>query len=179
MRPPAGVSGRTLKLWEEMARTGAYHQFLSEERPRTISMESSADNPLPSPLAHRVNADADVGTLADAIAAVWQEIDLALTPIVGSRGFAALYKRSVYLTALAHPWLMAVHDDTLASVNLSDLSSAFKQQSCVQAKASAATLFETFHDLLASMVGPSLTERLLCSVWANASGGHTTRDTTT
>lgn len=37
-------------------------------------------------------------------------------------------------------------------------------------------LFDTFHDLLASMVGPSLTERLLRFVWADGSGGSAAKD---
>jgi hypothetical protein len=142
-------------------------------------MDSPAESLIPAPLAHRVNAEADADAIADAVVAVWHEIDLALTPIVGPRGFAALYKRSVYVTGRAHPWLIPVHDNALASVNLSDLSAVFKQQSSLAAKAGAAMLFNTFHDLLVSMVGPSLTERLLRSVWADASGGPTAKDTTT
>ena len=180
MKPPAGVSGRTLKLWEElqegMAESSAYHQPITEERQRTHPIDSPAPRPVHAPLAHRVNAQADAGSLAGAIVAVWQEVDVALTPIVGPRGFAALYKRSVFVTALVYPWLMGVHDNALASVNLSDLSSVFKRQSLPQAHACAATLFDTFHDLLVSMVGPSLTERLLRSVWADASGGPSTKD---
>ena len=180
MRPPAGVNERTLKLWEKlkegMATSAAYHQSLAEEGVSTTVMDSSANFSIPAPLAHRVNAEADIGTFADAVMVVWHEIGAALTPIVGPRGFAAFYKRSVYMTALAHPWLMGVHDNALASVNLADLDSVFKQQSLPQAHACAATLFSTFRDLLVSMVGPSLTERLLRSVWADASSAPTTKD---
>lgn len=177
MKPPPNVSGRVLKLWEDLA--AAYDQTFHEERGRTMSMESPAGSSIAAPLAHRVSPDADAGSLADASVAAWQEIDVALTPIVGPRGFAALYKRSIYVTGLAYPWLMEVHDNALASVNLSDLSSVLKRQSRIDAQASAAKLFATFHDLLVSMVGPSLTERLLRSVWADASSGPTAKDPTT
>lgn len=170
MKPPAGVSDRVLKLWEAMAPT-AYHQTLNEKHPLPMSMERPEGTSIVAPLAHRLNSDADAPALAEAIVAVWQEIDLALTPIVGSRGFAALYKRSIYVTGRSHPWLMAVHDSALASVNLADLNSVFRQQPRAVAAAGAATLFDTFHDLLVSMVGPSLTARLLRSVWADASSG--------
>ena len=179
MKPPPGVSGRLIELWNAIATNGAYHHSLHEERSLDMSMESPASGSLAPPLAHRVSAYADAGRLADAVVVAWQEIDAALTPIVGPRGFAALYKRSVYVAAQGHPWLMEVHDHALASVNLSDLNSVFKQQSHLEATAGAALLFETFHDLLVSMVGPSLTERLLRSVWVDASSGPTAKDLTT
>ena len=180
MKPPPGVSGRLIESWNSIATNGAYHQALHDKRSLNMPMESPASGSLaPPPLAHRLSADADVGRVADAVVAAWQEIDAALTPIIGPRGFAALYKRSVYVAAQGHPWLMGVHDHALASANLSDLNSVFKQQSPLEATAGAALLFETFHDLLVSMVGPSLAERLLRSVWAGASSGPGAKDTTT
>ncbi len=179
MKPPPGVGGRLIELWNSIATNGAYHQALHDERSLNMPMESPASGSLAPPLAHRVSAGADVGRVADAVVAAWQEIDAALTPIIGPRGFAALYKRSVYVAAQGHPWLMGVHDHALASVNLSDLNLVFKQQSPLEATAGAALLFETFHDLLVSMVGPSLAERLLRSVWAGASSGPGAKDTTT
>ena len=179
MKPPAGVSVRLIELWHSIATNGAYHQTFHEKRSSNMSMESPPGGSLAAPLAHRVSADADAGRVADAVVSAWQEIDSALTPIVGARGFAALYKRSVYMTAQAHPWMLGVHDNALASVNLADLNSVFKQQSSAEAVAGAALLFNTFHDLLVSMVGPSLTERLLRSVWADASSGPGAKDITT
>ncbi len=179
MKPPPGVSVRLIALWHAIATNGAYHQTLHQQPSVDTSMDNNAGARLAAPLAHRVSPDADAGRVADAVVVAWQEIDAALTPIVGPRGFAALYKRSVYMAAQVHPWLMGVHDNALASVNLADLNVVFKQQSSAEAAASAALLFNTFHDLLVSMVGPSLTERLLRSVWATASGGPNAKDPTT
>ena len=178
MRPPPGVSDRVMKLWEAMAPT-AYDQSIHEQRPRTMSTESPEGLSIVAPLAHRLNADADVAAIAQAIVAAWQEISLALSPIVGSRGFAALYKRSIYVTGLSHPWLMDLHDNALSTVNLPDLNAVFKLQPRAVAVAGATTLFDTFNDLLVSMVGPSLSERLLRSVWADASSGPSAKDSST
>ena len=41
----------------------------------------------------------------------------------------------------------------------------------------AAPSLQTFHELLATLVGPSLTERLLRSVWADSSSGPPAQDT--
>ena len=46
------------------------------------------------PLANRVGSDADSTQIAAAVLAIWEEIDDALTPIVGPLGVVALYRRS-------------------------------------------------------------------------------------
>ncbi len=131
-----------------------------------MSMETPERPPITAPLAHRVQANAEAAQIADAIEATWLEIDVALAPIVGQRGLVALYKRSLYLTASAYPWLEGVHEGMQPTMDLVKLKSVFAQQSSADAAAGGCELFRTFHVLLVSMVGPSLTERLLRSVWA-------------
>jgi hypothetical protein len=120
----------------------------------------------PAPLGHRLAAPADVGQVAQAILALWLEVDQALNPIIGQRGVAALYHRSLKLAAADHPWLADAQSGLLAAIDPSALESALLQQSAEQAAAGGSALFETFRGLLASLVGASLTERLLRSVWA-------------
>ena len=48
---------------------------------------------------------AEVVSIADAIVSTWREIALALGPIIGRGGVAALYRRSLYLAVREHPWL--------------------------------------------------------------------------
>ena len=50
-------------------------------------------------------SDADPTQIAAAVLAIWEEIDDALTPIVGAQGLVALYRRTVHLAAAQHPWL--------------------------------------------------------------------------
>jgi hypothetical protein len=140
-------------------------------------MGSQESSRLAAPLAHRVAKDADAARIAEAIASTWQEIDAALTPIIGQRGVAALYKRSLYLTAATHPWLGATHQSVQPTLDLAALRSVFAQQTSADAAAGGSALLQTFHELLASLVGPSLTERLLRSVWADSSSGSPAQDT--
>lgn len=132
--------------------------------------------PIAAPLAHRVAPTADSPEIAQAVAATWREIDAALVPIIGKRGLAALYKRSVHVTAQAHPWLRVEHDAALAVADFSELTPLLCQQSAATALAGATALFTTFHDLLSSVVGPSLTERLMRSVWAAAPSDPAAKD---
>jgi hypothetical protein len=142
-------------------------------------MQNQESRRLAAPLAHRVGKDANAAQIADAIVATWQEIDAALTPIIGQRGVAALYRRSLYLTCAAHPWLAGTHEDAHTDMDLAALKSVFREQSSTHAAGGGNALFQTFYELLASLVGSSLTERLLRSVWANSSSDQHAQDNTT
>ena len=117
--------------------------------------------------------------IADAIVATWQEIDEALTPIIGQRGVAALYKRSLYLTVSAYPWLSSTHESVQTVMDLTALKSTLAQQSSGAAAAGGSQLLQTFKDLLASLIGPSLSERLLRSARTTSLSGPPAQDTST
>ena len=141
--------------------------------------------PTPSPqrdliaaaLARRSGQAADAARISDAVISALQEIDAALAPIVGQRGVAALCKRSLFLTTAAHPWLAGTHDGTQAAIDLAPLKAALAQQTSGDAAAGGTALFVNFHELLGSLVGPALTERLLRSVWTPSSSGEPPQDT--
>ena len=131
----------------------------------------SASDALKLP-ADRIGGTASV---VASIVASWVEIDAALTPIIGQQGVTALYKRSVHLTARTHPWLAAVLDSSSsdssagsdAGADMDALRIVFQRQNATVASAAGETLLRTFFELLTSLIGASLTERLLHSVWAN------------
>jgi len=142
-------------------------------------MESLESRRIAAPLAHRVGKDANAAQIADAIVATWQEIEAALTPIIGQRAVVALYRRSLHLTGSIHPWMAGTHEGVQTDMDLAALKSVFRQQSSANAAGGGSALFQTFYELLASLVGPSLTERLLRSVWATSSSGPSAQDNTT
>ena len=110
--------------------------------------------------------------------AIWEQIDDALTPILGQRGVAALYARSLHLTATSYPWLAAPDESDPPAVGPVALKSALARRSSAVAVAGASAFLQTFHELLASLVGASLTERLLRPVWPITSSGPSAQDTT-
>lgn len=130
----------------------------------------------PAPLAGRLLDGASAEQVADTVAAIWLEIDQALHPIIGRRGVAALYNRSLKLTAAAYPWLMEGHQHLLATVDVTALRAALARQAGARAAAGGGALFHTFRDLLASLVGASLTHQLLGSVWAHPAGAWPAQD---
>lgn len=125
---------------------------------------------LAEPLGCRLTRGGDADQVADAVATVWREIDQALYPIIGHRGVAALYSRSLKLAAARHPWLAAGHLGALAVVDPSALRAALLQQPPAQAAAGGNALLQCLRELLSGLIGPSLTDRLLRSVWAPAAG---------
>ena len=133
-----------------------------------MSLTSRKGRGWPAPLSARVVDGADVEQVTDAVLALWREIDQILHPIVGHRGIAALYNRSLQITAAAYPWLAIGAQGIPAVVDPSTLKAVLMQQSAAEAAAGGSALFDTFHELLASLVGPSLTNRLLRSVWAES-----------
>ncbi len=110
--------------------------------------------------------------------AIWEQIDDALTPILGQRGVAALYARSLHLAATSYPWLAAPDESDPPAVGPAALKSALARRSSAVAVAGASAFLQTFHELLASLVGASLTERLLRPVWSTTSSGPSAQDTT-
>lgn len=142
-----------------------------------MPVETQEGRQISTALVHRVGGDATAPQIAAAMVAIWHEIDDALTPILGKGGVAALYKRTLYLTGTAHPWLALRREDLSTGVDLAALKAVLSQQASAAAAAGGNDFLQTFHMLLTSLVGPSLTERLLRSVWARPSSGSPAQDT--
>ncbi len=111
------------------------------------------------------------------MAAVWGEVDGALFPIIGRRGVAALYNRSLHLCEAGYPWLSEGHRGGLNAMDTDALRTTLASRTSEAAAQAAAAHFQSFQELLASLVGPRLTERLLGSVWASTPSGSAAQDT--
>ena len=121
---------------------------------------------------------ADAGRIADAAVSTWRDVDASLSPIISSRGVAALYKRSLHLTHGDHPCLTAVYEDKSEPGDFAALQSALSQQTIQNAAAAHGALLQAFYDLLTHLIGASLTEQLLRSVGDPHSSGDAAQDTT-
>lgn len=132
--------------------------------------------PSAPPLTGRLAHDADAGQVAVVVAQVWLEVDLALSPIIGQRGVAALMHRSLRLVGSRHPWLGQGQPAQLAEVDRAALQAALVLQTAPEALSGGLALFEAFRDLLASLVGPALTEQLLRTVWTPSTGAPPAQD---
>ena len=132
--------------------------------------ESPEANRWLATLTLRTPPSAGVEQIADAIVVIWLEINQALHPIIGYRGVAALFNRSLKIAISEFSWLGDGHQGVLAAVDAAALKATLLRQTPETALAGGITLFVTFHELLASLVGPSLTDQLLAAVWTQPSG---------
>lgn len=115
-----------------------------------------------------------------AMAAVgrWETIVEVLTPILGQRGVAALYRRTLNVASASHPCLIEAHESD-EPLSFKRLRRVLAQQSPDAAAAATDASLETFHGLLNSLIGTSLTKRLLGSVWSPIFSGSPAQDTKT
>ena len=100
-------------------------------------------------------------SLIDKVVSVWRDIDTALAPIIGHRGVAALFGRSLHLTRAVYPWLTAPHENTPDRIDFASLQSTLSEQTSDDVVALNDTLLRKFAELLSNLIGVSLTERLL------------------
>jgi len=108
-----------------------------------------------------VGDNGDPAAIANALVAKFREIETALVPLIGVRGVAALYKRSLFLALPTHPWLAGAYEDVRHPMTLDALHAALRQQDHDAAIAGSQALLDLIEQLLVSLVGPALTERLL------------------
>ncbi len=126
-------------------------------------------------LASRASVDADSGQIADACVAIWVEIDRDLSPILGVRGVAMLYIRSLHLSRTAFPWL-AEQEDPRTPMVLGALRIRLERRESDEALKAGAAMLDNFYVVLLSLVGPRLTENLLGSLWNPPSSGTAAQD---
>jgi hypothetical protein len=104
----------------------------------------------------------DAGAVADATLATWRLIAAQVEPIIGARGVDVLLRRVLHLVSAAYPDLAITGESEL----LTTLEARLAVRDVDSATAAASTLLATFCEVLGSMVGESLTERLLRPIWA-------------
>jgi hypothetical protein len=111
-------------------------------------------------------ASARTASLADSHVSTWQTIADALGPVIGRAGVAALYERARHLSRAPHPWLARRDGDrATSSMDLVALKAALVRQDPVEAAAGAEALLQAFREVLATLIGPALSDLLLRGVW--------------
>lgn len=107
---------------------------------------------------------ASADEVAEAAVLIWRNTGASLAPIIGQQGVAALLRRSQYLMRDTHPWL-ACPADAPGAPAFGALQSALRAHPAADSAQANGALLQVFHDLLSSLIGASLSERLLKSAW--------------
>lgn len=121
------------------------------------------------------DANSSVPVSAGAVL-TWRHVADALVPVIGELGVLALYDRSLRLAGVEFPWLLTVAKAPQIASSLDQLRQCLAAKEADDAAAVAAatsTHLCLFADLLAGLIGPSLSERLLRPVWGDPIGSGT------
>ena len=89
----------------------------------------------------------------------------ALSPVIGQAGVAALYRRALHLSSADYPWLAAAYEGATTPGDFTAFREALAGQTSAVAGAAHDAMLQTLQRLLANLIGPSLTARLLEAVW--------------
>ena len=98
---------------------------------------------------------------------LWQHLCQELVPIIGSGGFSALYQRSLALAGQEFPWIVATNQNVNVQGSFHELNVHLSQRSPGEATEALVTVMTIFVDVLAKLIGSSLTTRILSSAWGD------------
>ena len=107
----------------------------------------------------------DANATAEATAAAWRQVAMRLAPVIGARGLDVLFSRALHQTSATFPWLAFAVDRGGSASPLPSLMVCLAGQPTSTAAEASYTLLLTFTELLATLIGKSLTTRLLAPVW--------------
>jgi hypothetical protein len=147
-----------------------------EWRVDDLTVESPEGGSIQAFLAQRVREGASASQIAEMIVSAWQHIHAALAPVIGQRGVAGLYKRSIHLTIPRYPWLTACSDGAPDTMDLSLLKTVLAHQAGSEAATGGGALLVALRELVGTLIGPKLTEQLLASVWVKFFSGTSAQD---
>lgn len=108
----------------------------------------------------------DAQAIAKAAVSTWHDATLRLAPVIGGQGVDVLLRRSLHVAGQTFPCLVTAghvgnNTELLASLQVR----LARCEAAVAIEASDALLV-TFTELLISLIGESLSGRLLAPIWA-------------
>ena len=116
-------------------------------------------------MARHVGGTPDASAVAEATLRTWHQMVAQLAPVLGARGVDALFNRSLQLTSATFPWLASAQSDRPGVAPLAGLKALLETRDSTAATEACHALLVTFTELLASLIGEPLTERLLSPIW--------------
>ena len=111
----------------------------------------------------------NAAAIAEATASTWRLVAETLASVIGARGLDVLFSRALHQTSATFRWLEVAEDRGGSAGSLPGLMACLTGQHTSTAAEASYTLLVTFTELLATLIGESLTTRLLGPVWDSPS----------
>ncbi len=119
-------------------------------------------------LAQSAGNASDANMIAAAMVVLWRQISARLAPVIGARGVDVLFSRALYLARRSFSSVGVSGDTQLGPASLDSIMASLGRQGPGVAESASCELLYSFTVLLATLIGDSLTDRLLGPVWAPA-----------
>lgn len=127
-------------------------------------MPRDARELLPSALWQSVNSGADGHAVAEELVKGWVQIEERLAPILGRRGLAVLFRRTLQIAGAQVSWIASAEQVSTGELNIAALAAACAGQPPSSIAQGGAIFLQSFYDLLSSLIGVTLTAQLLFPV---------------
>jgi hypothetical protein len=114
----------------------------------------------------RAGGGANANAVANAAISTWHEASARLSPIIGGQGIDVLLRRSLHVAGKTFPALAEPTHEGRNNVLLANLQVRLSACETALAIEASNALLVTFTELMSSLIGESLTERLLAPIWA-------------
>jgi hypothetical protein len=139
---------------------------------RSLPISTTSSDPrremIRKKLAQCAGNPADANTIAAATVDLWLQISARLVPVLGARGVEVLFGRTLYLAGSSFSWLGGAGDRGRGTPSIDVIRARLGRQEAAVAAPAACEFLFLFTVLLATLIGNSLTDRLLGPVWALA-----------
>ena len=122
-----------------------------------------------SALADRAGGVLGAHAVAEATISTWRRVDGLLVPLIGSQGVDATFRRALYLASKTFPWLASGEGNGDSALLLAGLKARMENRNADEAAEAGYTLLVCFTDLLMTLIGEALTERVLSPAWSSPS----------
>lgn len=113
------------------------------------------------------DSDSRRGPAAATTSDVWHQITVQLAAVIGEQGVEVLLRRALHVTSRAFPWSASKREPGSGSASLGAFIARLEARDLSATAEATQALLTTFTELLASLIGASLCERLLAPVWTS------------
>ncbi|MCD6663543.1 MAG: hypothetical protein LT082_09105 [Comamonas sp.] len=127
----------------------------------TSSAVPPAAEPVRAALLALVSRGEHTGQVSEAALVTWRRVEAELSPILGSAGVAALYRRSLVRARVEGPALAEVYDATAYAKGFEPLRYTLSSLSHADAVVASRALMWAFWESLTDLISAPLTARLL------------------
>jgi hypothetical protein len=128
-------------------------------------------------LQHQAGLNADAADLAAAARRTYAELSGVLAPLIGQVGIDALAARAVHLAQREYPCFAKTREPEHAEGPFAPVSVSLEHEDPAIATEAAAAVLASFTGLLVTLIGESLTARLIRQAWPDGFSDAGTEET--